>query len=226
MNGVSDISHILRGIEKAVKGKRDKGYIRELDAHKEEYSEKVRNLLLEGTYRCAPANHAERVESGKLRKLTYTTDPTDIAVRFAVTTHLYDTLVPRMHPGVCANITGRGNLYCINRAKRFIQQEGYQYYLCEDVRKYFANMDVEVLLRIIKEESGCSDGLLAVCREMLTLCESGVAIGTYDCQLWANVYLMPLDRFITERWPDAGYIRYCDNIYIFSNDVMELHAIH
>lgn len=218
--------NIIAGIEKAIKGKKLKGYTKKLQENKDYYIEKVQQILLNNDYKCAKAIHSERYENGKLRKLTFTMDSLDIAVRFTITVFFNKILIPKMHKGVSANIQNRGTLYTINLAKKFIQQDKYQYFLCEDIHKYFENINVEILLKIIKQESQCNDSLLSVCKEMLSLCDKGISIGTYDCQLWANVYLMQFDNFITNRYKNIGYIRYCDNIFIFSNNIKELHKVH
>ena len=226
MAEINSKENIERGIAKAVKGKTHRGYARELLNRKSYYVSLVQQILSDGSYKCGKAHHATRIEGGKIRHLTYTDDPVDIAVRFSVTLFFADILIPKMLPGICANIEGRGTLYCISMAKENIQKKGYKYYLCEDVHKYFASVDVPTLLRILHEESGCGERELEVVREMLRLCENGVAIGTYDAQLWANVYLMQFDRYIAVRYPHLGYLRYCDNITVFGNDIMELHKVH
>ncbi len=50
----------------------------------------------------------------------------------------------------------------------------------------------------------------------------GMPIGNQTSQLFANVYLDPLDHFVRDRLGVAGYVRYCDDFLVFSDDKREL----
>jgi hypothetical protein len=54
----------------------------------------------------------------------------------------------------------------------------------------------------------------------------GLPIGNLTSQFWANVYLDPLDRFVTQELRPGGYLRYCDDFALFGDSKQELgHAL-
>ena len=52
--------------------------------------------------------------------------------------------------------------------------------------------------------------------------KAGLPIGNYVSQWFGNIYLNELDRFIKQELLAKGYVRYCDDFVIFSNDKAEL----
>jgi RNA-directed DNA polymerase len=54
----------------------------------------------------------------------------------------------------------------------------------------------------------------------------GLPIGNLTCQFFANVYLDPIDHFIKEELRCPGYIRYMDDLCLFSDSKRELHQWH
>ena len=185
---------------------------------------RIKKLLENHSYVCGKVYTNSITEKGKTRHLTYTKGIIESVVRHIIFRTFSEILVPKMVKGVSSNIEGRGSTYCMlynsKRAKH------YKYYLCEDIKSYFASVDKSILLKIIIEESNCDADLINLLTELLKVCSKGIAIGTVDCQLWANVYLMQLDRFILSRYKNISYSRYCDNIYIMSNNIKDIHNMH
>ena len=61
------------------------------------------------------------------------------------------------------------------------------------------------------------DDLLAVNRPR------GIPIGNLTSQFWSNVYLNPLDWFITQDLGCGGYSRYVDDFALFSDSKQQLY---
>ena len=49
-------------------------------------------------------------------------------------------------------------------------------------------------------------------------------IGNLTSQTWANIYLDALDQFAKRTLNCRGYLRYCDDFLLFSDDKDQLHA--
>lgn len=106
----------------------------------------------------------------------------------------------------------------MRRAAQFIRQ--YPYALKCDIRKYFANIDHEIL-------SSHSEGHRMVWGEDLFSVRRigrGLPIGNLTSQFWANVYLNALDHFVKHELRCKGYVRYMDDFLLFSHDKTELKA--
>lgn len=52
----------------------------------------------------------------------------------------------------------------------------------------------------------------------------GLPIGNLTSQTWANVYLDSLDHFVKRDLKCLGYVRYCDDFLLFSDDKVQLHG--
>ncbi|MGH2486495.1 MAG: RNA-directed DNA polymerase, partial [Ktedonobacterales bacterium] len=60
--------------------------------------------------------------------------------------------------------------------------------------------------------------------EELEVGDRGLPIGNQTSQFWANVYLNPLDQFVTRELRCPGYVRYVDDFLLFAPDKPSLHT--
>lgn len=107
--------------------------------NKENIIARIKKLLETHSYVCGKVYTNSITEKGKTRHLTYTKCIIESIIRHIVFRVFSDILVPKMAKGVSSNIKGRGSTYCMlynsKRAKH------YKYYLCEDIKSYFASVD-------------------------------------------------------------------------------------
>ena len=141
-----------------------------------------------------------------------------------------------------ANRPGKGTHRAIDRCQQFARR--YRYCLPCDIVQFFPSIDHAVLRsglrRILPDDSlfwlidsilasGAGvladeyqmvyfpgDDLLAACRPR------GLPIGNLTSQWWANCYLAPLDDFIKRELRAPGYVRYVDDLILFSDDKAQL----
>jgi retron-type reverse transcriptase len=113
----------------------------------------------------------------------------------------------------------------------------YDYVLKIDVRKYFPSIDHDILKAKLRRLIKC-DPTLRLCDRIIDSwreTESGVTwfpcddlftplarprglpIGALTSQLFANLYLSRIDHLIQETMAVGGYIRYTDDLLIFSD---------
>ncbi|MFZ4617150.1 MAG: reverse transcriptase domain-containing protein [Rectinemataceae bacterium] len=113
-----------------------------------------------------------------------------------------------------------------------------------DVEKYFPSIDHEILKGLLRRKVKCTRTLaladLIIDRsnpqeqrelyfpgdELFSPFERrrGLPIGNLTSQFFANVYLDPIDHFIKETLGCRGYVRYMDDLCLFSDSKRELHA--
>ncbi|MFO1434095.1 MAG: RNA-directed DNA polymerase [Candidatus Competibacteraceae bacterium] len=141
-----------------------------------------------------------------------------------------------------ANRIGKGTHRVIDRLQQFSRQ--YRYVLRLDIVKHFPSVDHTVLRRILADvirqddllwlvdvilASGAGvledeyamvwfpgDDLLAVLRPR------GLPIGNLTSQFWSNCYLDPFDHFVKRELRCPAYLRYVDDVALFSNRKAEL----
>jgi retron-type reverse transcriptase len=142
-----------------------------------------------------------------------------------------------------ANRKGKGTHAALDRCTYFLRQ--YKYVMHLDVRQFFPSIDHEILFsilfrtiadkrvmnlagKIIASGAGVQadeydmvyfpkDDLLSIERPR------GLPIGNLTSQHWANVYLNQLDQYAKRKLKCRAYIRYVDDVLLFSDDKNVLH---
>lgn len=125
---------------------------------------------------------------------------------------------------------GKGSHAAVKRAQGFMKK--YAWYLKLDIEKYFDGIDHGILLglagRKIKDRA-VMDLIMRIVdnsdRSRGLAAGKGLPIGNLTSQFFANVYLDPLDHFIKDTMGMKGYVRYMDDIVIFSESREELKGV-
>ena len=141
-----------------------------------------------------------------------------------------------------ANRVGKGTHRAVDRLQEFAGR--YRYVLRLDNVKHFPSIDHAVLRDILADGIGDSrvmdlatriiasgdrvlereyemvwfpgDDLWAACRPR------GLPIGNLTSQFWSNCYMNPLDQFVTREMRCGAYLRYVDDMALFSDSKTEL----
>jgi len=131
---------------------------------------------------------------------------------------------------------GKGTHAAADRATHYMRRHPYA--LQCDISDYFASIDHEVLLGLIRRKIGCPETLWLIERilharggrvsepthfpgdTLFTPLDRprGLPLGNQTSQFFANVYLDPLDHYIKEVLRIPGYVRYADDFVLFADD--------
>jgi retron-type reverse transcriptase len=121
-------------------------------------------------------------------------------------------------------IKGRGiNAAMLNVKKALKDVAGTQYCLKIDIRKFYPSVDHDILKSIIRRKIKCSDTLELL--DGIIDSASGVPIGNYLSQYFANLYLTYFDHFIKEELNVKYYFRYADDMVFLHHDKEYLHIL-
>lgn len=135
-----------------------------------------------------------------------------------------------------ANRVGYGTHRALKRFTQFARS--HRYVLQCDIRKYFPNLDHEILKGLLRQKIKCAATLWLCDRiidgsnpqgaeidyfpgdSLLTPLErrKGLPIGNLTSQFFANVYLNGFDHFVKEQLKARHYLRYVDDFAVFSDD--------
>jgi len=114
---------------------------------------------------------------------------------------------------------GKGRLAAIRRAEIFMRR--HDWYLKLDVRNYFERIDQAILQRRLAGKFRESH-LVSLFSQIVDHHHSepgkGLPIGALTSQHFANDYLSPMDRFCKEELRMPGYVRYMDDVIVWSDD--------
>lgn len=100
---------------------------------------------------------------------------------------------------------------------------GTRYCLKLDVKKFYPNIDHEILKQIIRRKIKDQD-LLWLLDEIIDSA-AGVPIGNYLSQYFANLYLSYFDHWIKEVKAVRYYFRYADDLVILASSKTTLHQL-
>ena len=135
-------------------------------------------------------------------------------------------IVPRLVNTCSACIIDRGTHYAVNMIEkymRYMKRKYNNYYIIKlDIKKYFYNIDKNILYQIIA--SFIKDKSLLWLTKIFIYdndSELGIPIGNYTSQYYANIYLSLLDKYIKEELKVKYYVRYMDDIVILVKDKSE-----
>jgi len=98
------------------------------------------------------------------------------------------------------------------------------YVLKADIASYFPSVNHDILLATIRRTIRCKDTLWLI-EQIVRLCGPGLPIGALTSQLFANVYLDPLDHFLKDELGVRFYVRYMDDLVFLDPDKGRLREI-
>lgn len=92
-----------------------------------------------------------------------------------------------------------------------------------DIKKFFASVDHEVLMQILALKIQDKDFLWLLDEIVASFkaedgVKKGMPIGNLTSQLFANIYMNPLDQYVKHELKVSYYIRYADDFAILSDD--------
>ena len=158
--------------------------------------------------------------SGKERILEVPSYFPDQIIQHALIDVTYPYIGRKFIDQTCCSIIGRGTLYASKLVRRYIRL-GARYFVKFDIRKYFPNINHDILKKqlrgIFKDKR-----ILELYDEVIDSVEDGIPIGNYTSQSLANLYLTPLDRFIKEKLKIEYYVRYMDDFIIMGRNRRKL----
>ena len=123
-------------------------------------------------------------------------------------TFLYDAWSCRM---------GKGLKGAIERAQEFLESFPHAFFWKADVQKFFDHVDHEVLLSFLKyrvHDEKALHLLEEVIRSFSFEPGIGIPIGNLTSQIFANIYLNELDRFVKHELKPKAYLRYGDDFVL------------
>lgn len=196
----------------------------------------VKNLelqeqVLNGTYRVSPTVDFTLNERGHIRQI----EAPVVRDRIVQKTLMKQALTPSLRPFLIydnyASLALRGTSFARKRFEvmmhRYIQKHGTNgYILMIDVKKYFNNIDHNILKeliapRIANEPQDVKD-LIHYMIDTSSKTDKGLNLGSECPQIFAVYYLNPIDHFVKVVKSVKYYGRYMDDIFVIGRSKTEL----
>lgn len=125
---------------------------------------------------------------------------------------------------------GKGTHAAVRRLRTFLRRVSENdtrtvYALKCDVRKFFASIDHDILLSLLERQIADERTIVLVkniINSFQTAEGKGIPLGNLTSQLFANIYLNELDRYVKMHLHEKYYLRYCDDFIILGLKRKEL----
>lgn len=206
------------------KGKRSKNDVQRFSYSLEDNIFQLHRELKARTYRHS-SYKSFYVQDPKLRHI-HKACVRDRVLHHAVFRILYPIFDPTFAFDSYSCRINKGTHRAVNRLQKFIRKTsknntGNCFILKCDIRKFFASVDHNILTSLIKEKVKNEDVIWlieGIIKSFSSMPNNGLPLGNITSQLFANVYLNELDRFIKHKLNLRCYIRYCDDFVILSDN--------
>lgn len=147
----------------------------------------------------------------------------DRVVHRLVYEYLVDIYDKRFIFDVYSNRKEKGLLKAIARVQKFLRGYSKCYIWRADIKKFFDNVDHEILLNLLflKIFNTKARSLLKKIVKSYSAVNAknkGIPIGNLTSQVFANIYLNELDRFIKHNINPLAYLRYGDDFILIEGN--------
>lgn len=218
---------------KARKGKRKSWPCRHFERDLEGNLIQLQNELIWGQYCCGPYR-SFYVTEPKRRKITALQLFRDRVVQNAIVTAIEPIWEARFIGHSYACRVGRGTHAGADKAQQMLRdclrQHGRVHVLKADISKYFASIDHEILLGLLRKRIA-DRRLMAVIENIVCSYSEpgrpgkGLPIGNLTSQLFANIYMDAFDQWMKCRKRERWYIRCMDDFVVVHPDKRHLQAL-
>ena len=220
---IYDKDNIRTAIYKAAKGKSAKRNVKFILDNIEVYVDKLHNELKNETYRLSE-NRIKYIKDGPRQKERIITVPAfypDQVIHWALTLQIQSVMSKGMYYYNCGSVPGKGAIF----AKKYVEKAlktNPKYALKIDIKKFFPSISNEKLKQLFRRKIK-DDKALKLIDAIIDNGGKGLPIGYYTSQWFSNFYLEELDHFIKEIIRIEYYVRYVDDMILFSNNKRKLH---
>jgi len=207
----------------ARKGKAKQPGVIEHDRNREDNIQKLHEMLINKTYQTSDYTTFTIFEPKErvIFRLPYFPDR---ILHHAIMNVLEPVFVATFTTDTYSCIKGRGIHAAARAVKETLKDDfGTQYCLKLDIRKFYPNIDHDVLKQLLRKKIKDND-LLWLLDEIIDSTE-GLPIGNYLSQYFANYYLTFFDHWIKEEKRVKYYFRYADDMVILSDSKEYLHGL-
>ena len=188
--------------------------------HLEENLIQIQNELIWHTYESGQYHHF-LVHEPKVREVA-ALPFRDRVVHHAIVAAIEPFFESRFIHHSYACRAGKGTHAGVDATQKMMRivkrNHGKVYALKADIRKYFASINHDVLIRLIEKRIACKETMDLIKLVLATTQSPGIPLGNLTSQLFANIYLDALDQFVKHRLRAKHYVRYMDDFVILHHD--------
>lgn len=223
-NKIYSLDNLRLADEKARKGKRNSYGVKFHDKNKEANILKLHNDLKTRSFKTS-TYEIFKIYEPKEREIYRLPYFPDRIMHHAVMNVMQPIWMDIFTADTYSCIKGRGIHSCAEKLKEQLRDDiqGTKYCLKLDIKKFYPTIDHDVLKTILARKIKDKD-LMWLLGEVIESA-SGVPIGNYLSQYFANLYLAYFDHWMKEEKQLKYYYRYADDIVVLAETKAELHRL-
>ena len=227
-------------LDAAVKDKTYRPNVIKILNNRIKIKEQLRQKLIDGAL--TPLIHKATVRSdGPTRKKRIIVEPffdeenPEQWIHHIIILTIQDIIFKGMYEFTCGSIPGRGPHYGKKHLEKFISKNKnsseLKYVLKFDIHHFYESINTDLLKKLFSKVIH-DEKMLNLINYVIDSNEyilngkhfkSGVIIGFYTSQWFANYFLQSFDHYVKEQLKVKCYVRYMDDIVIFGSNKRELH---
>lgn len=226
---IVSVENLLEAWREFVRGKRHKSDVQQFSFNLMDNLIQLHRDLAGNTYYHGPYQ-AFKINDPKPRDIHKAT-VRDRVLHHAVYRQLYWHFHQKFIADSFSCRLGKGTHKALSRFQKFAYQVSCNHtktcwILKCDVKKFFASIDQQILLTMLKKHIS-DQKIVNLLRDIILSFHSsktgvGLPLGNLTSQLLVNIYLHELDQFIKHTLRIKYYLRYADDFLILSRDQSQL----
>ena len=216
-DGFPTFDRLVRGFYRSASAKFDRDAVQRFHVALEYQILNIRESLIAETYKWGEYRRFW-VMDPKLR-LIESAPFRDRIVHQALVEVLDPVIDPTLYYHSYACRSGRGTHAAVRQLQTWVGNRPQWHFLQMDVTKFFPSIDRETLFKLVQQKIA-DEKMLRLIQALLFSApgNNGIPIGNLTSQLFANLYLNPLDQYIKRELKIPFYLRYMDDIVLLAKD--------
>lgn len=215
LDDVADLRNLTAAFWQAARGRRESKSVQRFGASLFQNLHRLHHDIARETWQSRPGRYFW-IRDPKLRRI-YAPAFRDRVLHHALIHHVGPALDRTLIYDTYACRNGKGTVAAVLRTQSHSRKS--LWYTQVDIRQYFQSISHSILTKMLETRIK-GDAVMRLIHQVLaghTPIDSGLPIGALTSQHFANFYLSPIDRTMTQAPQSRGYVRYMDDIVIWSN---------
>lgn len=219
-NDIVSVQNLLDAWREFVRGKRRQKSVQKFDAFLLQNILALHSDLAQHTYVHGPYKH-RKINDPKSRDIHIPT-VRDRILHHAIYRIIYPFFAPKFIADSFSCQLGKGTHRALDRFRSFAYQVSKNHthtawVLKCDIKKFFANIDHQILKQILAKYISDQE-ILWLLDRVIDSHNPGLPLGNLTSQLLVNIYMNEFDQFVKHQLKARHYIRYADDFVFFSHD--------
>lgn len=227
---IADKENIRQAIVAASKGKKWRNAVKNVLSNIDFYVEKIHEILINKQYCPCKVKERDIFEGSRHKKRHITTIAfyPDQIIHWCVIRQIAPYLLKFSYVLSCGSVPDKGSIYASRFIKRWLRRDYKKTKYCAklDIRHFYPSIKHDILLNLLKRKFKDKD-LIDLLEKIIGHWQQsenrGLPIGFLTSQWFANFVLTPLDNFIKQKLKIVYYVRYMDDMILFSPNKRKLH---